>query len=603
MTSFERNLGGEDVFKYETTVKGKDGEPVQLSVNSIVARDDAGEVVGVTGTARDISARAAAEGAVREAEAKYRGLVERLPAIAYIGDPGARGLALREPPDRGHPRLLAGGVDGGADPGSSACTPRTASASSPRRRWRSRTVPAVAFQRLPHDRPRRKRGLDPRRRAARRVRWPAPVARRVLRHHRHEERRGGARAPRRPAGRGCPARRARARGMTLAGLMDEASARRCAILDVECAASSSWPRRRRDADRGRRRLARGVRRGLHVPATSRSLAGRASWSPMPPSRRGLEPHQRLDRPRCSSSAACAAAWRSSSTGPAGPFGVLERPRRASAAVRLRRHRTSCSRSANVLADAIDRRAAEDEIRHQALHDPLTGLPNRVLFARPPRARAWPARAAQRRARSACSSSTSTTSSSSTTASATQAGDELLVAVAPRLSRRCARATRSRASAATSSASWSRTSTSATRSGVAERIAARAVARPFVLGGTRALRDRQRRHRARRATEPSARGADPRRRRRDVPRQGARPRRATSSSTRSMRARAVERLRARERPAARARARRAARPLPADRLARATAPCVGFEALVRWRAPRTRAARRRPSSSRSPRRPA
>jgi diguanylate cyclase (GGDEF)-like protein/PAS domain S-box-containing protein len=35
--------------------------------------------------------------------------------------------------------------------------------------------------------------------------------------------------------------------------------------------------------------------------------------------------------------------------------------------------------ANTLADAIARRAAEDDIRHQALHDPLTGLPNRVLF--------------------------------------------------------------------------------------------------------------------------------------------------------------------------------------------------------------------------------
>jgi diguanylate cyclase (GGDEF)-like protein/PAS domain S-box-containing protein len=35
--------------------------------------------------------------------------------------------------------------------------------------------------------------------------------------------------------------------------------------------------------------------------------------------------------------------------------------------------------ANTLAGAIARRAAEDDIRHQALHDPLTGLPNRVLF--------------------------------------------------------------------------------------------------------------------------------------------------------------------------------------------------------------------------------
>jgi diguanylate cyclase (GGDEF)-like protein/PAS domain S-box-containing protein len=35
--------------------------------------------------------------------------------------------------------------------------------------------------------------------------------------------------------------------------------------------------------------------------------------------------------------------------------------------------------ANILADAIQRRATEEDIRYQAVHDPLTGLPNRVLF--------------------------------------------------------------------------------------------------------------------------------------------------------------------------------------------------------------------------------
>ena len=35
--------------------------------------------------------------------------------------------------------------------------------------------------------------------------------------------------------------------------------------------------------------------------------------------------------------------------------------------------------ANVLADAVARRTAEQELRHQARHDPLTELPNRLLF--------------------------------------------------------------------------------------------------------------------------------------------------------------------------------------------------------------------------------
>jgi len=62
----------------------------------------------------------------------------------------------------------------------------------------------------------------------------------------------------------------------------------------------------------------------------------------------------------------------------GPFGVFAiqsaQPRRFS-----ERDVDFLQALANVLADALERQAIEDAIRNRALHDPLTGLPNRVLF--------------------------------------------------------------------------------------------------------------------------------------------------------------------------------------------------------------------------------
>ncbi|HEY5318958.1 MAG TPA: diguanylate cyclase, partial [Solirubrobacteraceae bacterium] len=65
-------------------------------------------------------------------------------------------------------------------------------------------------------------------------------------------------------------------------------------------------------------------------------------------------------------------------GRAGPFGVL-----GAQSLHLRDYSAGdvdfLQSLANVLADALERQATEDVVRHRALHDPLTRLPNRVLF--------------------------------------------------------------------------------------------------------------------------------------------------------------------------------------------------------------------------------
>ncbi len=65
-------------------------------------------------------------------------------------------------------------------------------------------------------------------------------------------------------------------------------------------------------------------------------------------------------------------------GSRGPFGVL-----GAHSTRAREYDAGdvdfLQSLANVLADALERQAIEDDIRHRALHDSLTGLPNRALF--------------------------------------------------------------------------------------------------------------------------------------------------------------------------------------------------------------------------------
>ena len=105
-----------------------------------------------------------------------------------------------------------------------------------------------------------------------------------------------------------------------------------------------------------------------------------------------------------------------------------------------------------IRDISGRKAYTEALEHRALHDDLTGLPNRALFG-DRMDRAIAVRRARRASRAASCSSTSTASAMINETLGRESGDVVLKTVAERLrGPRCATRTRWRAWAATSSAS-------------------------------------------------------------------------------------------------------------------------------------------------------
>jgi diguanylate cyclase (GGDEF)-like protein/PAS domain S-box-containing protein len=67
-----RALAGEPVTRHETRHRREDGAVVALSFNAVPLRDDAGAIMGATGTAHDVTAERAAAAALQETVEKLR---------------------------------------------------------------------------------------------------------------------------------------------------------------------------------------------------------------------------------------------------------------------------------------------------------------------------------------------------------------------------------------------------------------------------------------------------------------------------------------------------------------------------------------------------
>ncbi|MBD2048336.1 PAS domain S-box protein [Coleofasciculus sp. FACHB-64] len=89
-----RLLEGEPYFQYETVHLRKDGTPIQMSFNAIASKDDAGNILGTTGTARNITSAKQAEAALRESEQQLQAILAYSPAAIYVKDIQGRNILM-----------------------------------------------------------------------------------------------------------------------------------------------------------------------------------------------------------------------------------------------------------------------------------------------------------------------------------------------------------------------------------------------------------------------------------------------------------------------------------------------------------------------------
>ena len=168
-------------------------------------------------------------------------------------------------------------------------------------------------------------------------------------------------------------------GHDLAALMHEAVATAATILDVECAHLLELrPAPDGFVERARVGWPEDATTGLSLPSSGGSLAAFALERGARTMVRDWAEEQRFSQLPALNGRDLRSGMAVIIDGPERPFGVLELHSRR-LQVFSEEDINFVQSLANVLAEAIDRRGVEDEMRRRALHDPLTMLPNRTLF--------------------------------------------------------------------------------------------------------------------------------------------------------------------------------------------------------------------------------